>query len=170
MALLSKGTRGIAALCTVSLFCLARPAHAKFPAGYVPRERSWFSYGIRYTHPQKGALSLTLARAKDTDTFYTAGWFAQAEPGLGGGKLSLGYGAIDPSGTPWKPFSFGLGLKASVLRTWGEPRGTLPGQTLVGPEADLTIAYVKLSAGYLWRAGGTRGSRGVFTWGVGAGF
>lgn len=148
----------------------ARPAHAKFPRGVVPQKHFWFSYGVRYTRPQEAALSLTLARAMSTDTFYTAGWFAQAEPGLGGGKLSVGYAAIDPSNHFWKPFAFAVGVKGSVLRTWGYPHGPPPGQTLVGPEVDLTFAYVKVSGGYLWRAGGAAGRSGRLTWGIGAGF
>lgn len=160
----------IVSACALALLSAAAPAHAKFAPGHVPRDHLWFSYGVRYTHPQRAAVSLTLARAMETDTAFTAGWFAQVEPGLGGGKVSAGLVAFDSTRSPWTPFAFGAAIKGTALRTWGTPHDSPPGQTLLGPEVDLTVLYFKLSAGYLWRAGGAPGPAGRFTWGVGAGF
>jgi hypothetical protein len=133
-------------------------------------ERTWFAYGVRYTQPQKAAASLTIMRAMETDTKMVTGWFAQAEPGLGGGKVSVGFGALTPSDHALLPPIFGAGAKASLLRTWGSPQGAPSGQTLLGPEIDLALPYVKLSTGYLWRVGGATETGGQFTWGVGVGF
>ena len=96
--------------------------------------------------------------------------FVQAEPGLGGGKVSVGIGGLSPSDRIWIPPIFGAGLKVSAMRTWGSPEGIAPGQTLLGPELDFTLCFVKLSAGYMWPAGGNEGQAGYFTWGVGVGF
>jgi hypothetical protein len=107
----------------------------------------------------------------ESDTGLVTGWFLQAEPGLDGGKLSLGLGGFSNSDHRAIPPMFAMGLKASVLRTWGSPRGLIPRQTLLGPEVDITMFYVKLSAGLLVRVGGPDGlSRTSFTWGIGAGF
>jgi hypothetical protein len=106
----------------------------------------------------------------ESDVRLVSGWFVQAEPGLAGGKLSVGYGALSPSEQTWLPPIFGAGVKASVMRTWDSSREMPPGETLLGPEFDFTLPYVKLSAGYLWRIGGPEAGRGHFTWGIGAGF
>jgi hypothetical protein len=154
----------------LSVFAAPRDAEAKWPPGYVPQVRTWFSYGVRYSHPQKASVSFTLMRATETDTMMVAGWFVQAEPGLGGGKASVGFGALSPSDRAWVPPIFGAGLKASLMRTWGSPDGVLPDQTLLGPELDFTLPFLKLTAGYLWRVGGDGEGAGHFTWGVGVGF
>jgi hypothetical protein len=107
----------------------------------------------------------------ESDTGLVTGWFLQAEPGLDGGKVSLGIGGLAVSDRTVLPPMFGIGVKASALRTWGSPRGLSPRQTLVGPELDVTIFYVKLSAGLLIRvAGAGNQGRASFTWGVGGGF
>ena len=151
-------------------FFVPRAAEARWPVGYIPKERTWFAYGVRYTHPQKAAASLTIMRAMETDTPMVTGWFVQAEPGLGGGKLSAGFGGLSPSDHAWVPPIFGAGVKASLMRTWGSPHGVSPGRTLLGPELDFTLFYAKLSAGYFWRVDSSTGPRGYFTWGVGVGF
>lgn len=155
----------------LSLSTLSFPgaAMAKWRPGYVPQERTWFSYGGRFTQPQGATASLTVMRAMETDTMMVSGWFAQAEPGLGGGKLSLGLGGMGLSERRGLPPVYAAGVKASVVRTWGSPIGADKDRTLVGPEADLTICYVKLSAGYLWPVDGGD-KAGLFTWGVGLGF
>jgi hypothetical protein len=97
------------------------------------------------------------------------GFLLQADAGSGGGKLSLGLGARarvedrDFRGT------VGLGLKASLVRTWGSPIGTEPGLTYLGPELDLAVVRVNLTLGVLWRLSGHAGPSALFSWGVGFG-
>jgi hypothetical protein len=105
----------------------------------------------------------------ETDTMLVSGWFVQAEPGLEGGKLSLGLGGMGLSERKGLPPLYAAGVKASVMRTWRSPIGADSDRTLVGPEADLTICYVKLGAGYLWPVDGGD-KAGLLTWGVGLGF
>ena len=116
-------------------------------------------------------MSITVMRAMESDTGVVTGWFVQAEPGLAGGKVSLGVGGLLNSDHRAVPPMFAMGIKASALRTWGSPRDLPPRQTLLGPEIDITVFYVKLSAGILVRvAGPGNGRRTSFTWGIGAGF
>lgn len=155
-------------------FTLALPAmcaQAKWPAGYVPKPEWTFIYGAQYQAQQGPSLSLGLIHGITTDTMSTSGPLLQAEPGLGGGKLSAGWAFVFHSGDSYLPPVGGLGLKMSVLRTWRHPRGVGPGHTYVGPELDLGVLYLKLSAGVKWRATSrSRDGRTLFTWGVGAGF
>ena len=157
-------------LCVVILVLAPTVVEAKWPKGYVPKDRSWFSYGLQYSSIQRVAASFTLVRARESDVGIMSGWFVQAQPGLGGGKVSAGAALVAPSDRAYLPALAGLGIKASLLRTWGTPRDAQPGRTLLGPELDLTIAYAKLSAGWMWRLGERDGRRGQFTWGLGLGF
>lgn len=50
----------------------------------------------------------------------------QAEPGVGGGRLSVGYLRLRPGTSV-------IG-RATLLRTWGNPWGTDSGNTYAGPE------------------------------------
>jgi hypothetical protein len=107
----------------------------------------------------------------ESDTGLVTGWFVQAEPGLDGGKVSIGIGGLSVSDHRAVPPMFAIGVKASGMRTWGSPRGLIPRQTLLGPEVDITIFYVKVSAGILVRIAGTnQQARTSFIWGIGAGF
>ena len=131
------------------------------------------SVGARYTHPQRVAASFAAMWLHDSDTGDPpSGWFVQVEPGTGGGKLSAGwclFGATDAD--PVTIPLVAIGLKGSVLYTWGSPLGAPSGETLIGPEFDLSLLLVKTSVGYLWPVGSSGQDRaGVVTWGVGMGF
>jgi hypothetical protein len=95
------------------------------------------------------------------------GFLLQAAAGSGGGKLSLGLGARarveeeDFNGT------FGVGLRAAYVRTWGDPVGTEPGLSYLGPELDLAIFRVNVTLGVLWRLSGQTGKSVMFSWGLG---
>ena len=97
------------------------------------------------------------------------GFLIRADAGSGGGKLSLGVGARarveeeDFNGT------VGVGLRAAFVRTWGNPIGTEPGVSYLGPELDLAILRVNVTLGVLWRVSGNRGKSALFSWGVGFG-
>jgi hypothetical protein len=155
----------------VAMLLCASSAEAKRPAGWKPQLQTWFSYGVRWTSPQEGAVSLTAMRAWEGDEGWVNGWFLQAEPGLAGGKLSVGYGLLAPSERTWLPPEFAAGIKASVLRTWGTPSDVPGATTLLGPELDITVFRVKASVGWLGKVGGPPDApSGVFTWGLGVGF
>jgi hypothetical protein len=97
------------------------------------------------------------------------GFLIQADAGSGGGKLSLGLGARarveeeDFNGT------VGVALRAAYVRTWGNPIGTEPGLSYLGPELDLSILRVNVTLGVLWRLSGTSGRSVLFSWGLGVG-
>lgn len=97
------------------------------------------------------------------------GFLFQADAGSGGGKLSLGVGARVRVEEPDFRGTVGVGLRASLVRTWGSPMGTEPGLTYLGPELDLSVLRVNLTLGVLWRVAGNVGSSALFSWGVGFG-
>ena len=97
------------------------------------------------------------------------GFLVQADAGSGGGKLSLGVGGWarireeDFRGTA------GAALRLAVARTWGNPIGTEPDLTYLGPELDLSVLRINLTLGVLFRASGDRGAGVLFSWGLGFG-
>jgi hypothetical protein len=132
-------------------------------AGWEP------TWGVRLSNPQilsasLGVLVGQIERPADAGnrTHLPHGLLIQVEPGLGGGKASLGYA------TGLLPYAAG-GVKASVLRTWGQPLLTEPGRTYVGVEAEATF-FIKLSLGLMTRVAGPNGGRLLVTGGVGLAF
>jgi len=97
------------------------------------------------------------------------GFTFQADAGSGGGKLSLGVGARARVEDEDFHGTVGVGLKASLVRTWGSPFGTEPDLTYLGPELDLSIIRIDLTLGVLWRVSGRAGSSALFSWGIGFG-
>ncbi len=97
------------------------------------------------------------------------GFLFQADAGSGGGKLSLGVGARARVDDEDFHGTVGVGLRASLVRTWGSPIGTEPNLTYLGPELDLSIIRFTLTLGVLWRISGHAGASAVFAWGVGFG-
>ncbi len=69
----------------------------------------------------------------------------QAEVGVGGGRLMLG---LDNTGEG----RFGLGLKASALRTWLEPINVDEDQTFLGLEGEVSLWKLVVSVGGYMRA------------------
>jgi hypothetical protein len=102
------------------------------------------------------------------------GVFGQIEPGLGGGKASLGYGRV--IGEQRKgPFALSsvflaMGIKGSVLHTWGDQSQLPSNQTYVGPEFEFSVARVNMGIGALARVSGDDGRRWVITGYLGWGF
>ena len=70
----------------------------------------------------------------------------QAEAGVGGGKLALGF---DSTGDG----AFGLGLKAAYLTTWFEPIEVEEDQDFLGLEGELSIKRLVLNLGGYKRIG-----------------
>jgi hypothetical protein len=97
------------------------------------------------------------------------GFLIQADAGTGGGKLSLGLGAYAKVREESFKGTAGVAFRLAVARTWGDPIGTEPGLTYVGPELDLSIIRINLTLGVLFRVSGDRGSSALFSWGVGFG-
>ena len=129
----------------------------------------YFSFGLRYTRPQKAAVSISVMRARNNGATNTL--FAQLEPGLGGGEFSVGYAGLATDKLQFSPPVFGIAAKATVLRTWGAPLGFDPNRTYVGYQIDLVILFLKFSTGDFWLQGNdVTGKRKLYTWGVGFGF
>jgi hypothetical protein len=129
------------------------------------------TWGVRASTPQLFSISGGVligeidppSDFKGDSSHLPHGLLIQIEPGVHGGKLSLGYA----KGLP--PYA-GAGLKLSALRTWGRPLFTEPGQTYLGVEADASF-FIKLSLGIMARINHeTRAPRVIVTGGLGLGF
>ena len=141
--------------------------------------------GIGFGGPIGGAASLRIlhglgADVRDSDgrvkvlcalpiPHCAQGFLFQADAGSGGGKVSLGIGARARVDEEDFHGTVGLGLRASLVRTWGSPIGTEPGLTYLGSELDLSVIRVNLSLGVLWRVSGQGGASALFSWGIGFG-
>jgi hypothetical protein len=138
-----------------------RPAHAVEALG---------TWGVRLSSPQivSASFGVLIGRIDPpSDEFHgthlPSGVLLQIEPGVGGGKLSVGVakGLLPMAGA---------GIKASLLRTWGHPLFTEPRQTYAGVEVDATF-FIKLSLGAMTRMGGSATApRWIVTGGIGLGF
>ena len=148
-------------------------------------KRTQVGAGIGFSGPIGAAASLRIlhglgADVRDDGTRVKAvcaipmphcaqGFLLQADAGSGGGKLSLGLGArarIDDEGFHG---TAGVALRVALTRTWGNPIGTEPGLTYLGPELDLSVIRINLTLGVLFRVAGDRGSSALFSWGLGFG-
>lgn len=147
--------------------------------------RTQVGAGIGFSGPLGAAASLRIlhglgADVRDGSTRVKAvcaipmphcaqGFLVQADAGSGGGKLSLGLGAW--ANVDEKSFrgSAGVALRLALARTWGNPVGTDPGLTYLGPELDLSVIRINLTLGVLWRVAGDGGAGALFSWGLGFG-
>jgi hypothetical protein len=141
--------------------------------------------GISFSGPIGAGASLRLlhglgADVKDDGTRVKAvcavpmphcaqGFLLQADAGSGGGKLSLGVGVRAHVQDEGFRGTAGVALRLAVARTWGNPVGTDPGLTYVGPELDLSVIRIGLTLGVLFRVSGDHGSNALFSWGLGFG-
>ena len=122
-----------------------------------------FIYGVKYTTPQKFSVMIGLESTSSSMGWSSSGSFVAIEPGIGGGKLHLGYFEGQGFG--------GLLMKLSLLRTWGAPLDFEPDQTYVG--AELTYSYFLVSltgGGYVHVAGDDDEHDFIFSGGIGLGF
>lgn len=141
--------------------------------------------GISFSGPIGAGASLRLlhglgADVKDDGTRVKAvcavpmphcakGFLLQADAGSGGGKLSLGLGVRAHVEDEGFRGTAGVALRLAVARTWGNPVGTDPNLTYVGPELDLSVIKIGLTLGVLFRVSGDHGANAVFSWGLGFG-
>jgi hypothetical protein len=102
------------------------------------------------------------------------GLFGQVEPGLGGGKASFGYGRVigeqRKGPVALSSVYLALGIKGTVLRSWGEQSQIPQGQTYAGPEFEFSIARVNMGIGALGRVSGDQGRKWIITGYLGWGF
>ncbi len=135
------------------------------PAAAGPRP----TWGVEAGAPQRATVSVGLLLGDARGDGFDLGRnlvLVQVQPGLGGGRVSLGFApfAASASGLVFA----GVALKASLLRTWGTPSGAAAGQTYVG--AQLDVAWiVKGSVGWLTRVGAGGAKHTLVTWSVGVG-
>ena len=148
-------------------------------------KRTRVGVGIGFSGPIGAAASLRIlhglgADVRDGSTTVKAvcavpmphcaqGFLLQADAGSGGGKLSLGVGAWAKVDEESFRGTAGVALRLAVARTWGNPIGTEPGLTYLGPELDLSVKRINLTLGALFRISGDRGSSALFSWGLGFG-
>ncbi len=141
--------------------------------------------GIGFSGPLGGIASFQLlhglgADIKDDGTRVEAvcavpmphcaqGFLLRADVGSGGGKLSLGLGALAKVKEEDFKGTVGAGLRLALAHTWGDPVGQPAGMTLLGPELDLSVVRVNLTLGVLFKVGGDGGSSALFSWGLGVG-
>jgi len=151
---------------------------------YIDRQDQWAGR-LGFQGPLGAAASLTLYHGLGADVrqedgrvkavcaaplaVCAGGFLVEASAGTGGGKLSLGLGARARVDEEDFRGTVGVGLKASLARTWGDPLGTEPDLTYLGPELDLSILRVDVTLGVLWRVSGQGGSSALFSWGLGFG-
>jgi hypothetical protein len=102
------------------------------------------------------------------------GPFTQIEPGLGGGKISVGYGRVigEQRRGPiaLSGVYLALGIKATVLRTWGSASLEPEDQTYAGAEFEFSVAKVNMGIGALNRMQGSSGEEWIVTGYMGWGF
>lgn len=136
-----------------------------------------WSWGGRVSSPQLVSVSgsLVIGRVDAPPTpppppdappvkqhvFIPRGLLLQVEPGVGGGKVGLGF----VKGLP--PVA-AAGVQAFFLRTWGHPLWNEKGRSYAGLELDATL-FMKLSLGVMRRVDGGQHETKV-TGGIGFGF
>jgi hypothetical protein len=147
--------------------------------------RTQVTAGLGFSGPIGAGASLRLlhglaADVKDGSTRVKAvcavpmphcaqGFLLQVDAGSGGGKLSLGLGArahVDDEGFRG---TAAVALRMAFARTWGNPVGTNPGLSYLGPELDVSVLRIGLTLGVLFRVSGDNGPNALFSWGLGFG-
>ena len=150
-----------------TILLISTSLRAAPPPGFVPSGHQWYPCSVvRYSDPLKlsGTIGAINMRLLPRGRYH--GFFAQIEPGAGGGKLTGGwrYGK-----TSYLPI-YALGASVSLMRTWGNPLGDVPAdQTYVGSEVTASLAGIWLSAGAFTRLTGDNGGKWIYTLGIGAG-
>lgn len=149
----------------------------------APRFRH--SYSLKWTSPQRLACGITgiicLKKERWSAGPSVSGILLQAEPGIGGLKVALGYGFVSSVrtftgddlgflghlGIPW----LGYAAKVALLRTAYNSWHAEAGQTYLGLDLQANILLVNVNMGLLRHIDGDRPEREwLFVWGVGMGF
>jgi len=136
--------------------------------------------GLHITYPLVVSASLAVMLTSQPSTYDCAtpcdfrGPFIELEPGLGGGKLSVGWtrvtGKTNRSGSFLKAAFIGAAYKVTVLRTWGDHGWVEGGRTYAGFELGVPVAQANVGIGILYRVDNGDGGRWLVTGGAGWGF
>ena len=106
------------------------------------------SFGVHGAYPEYAAVSLGLQSMHETRDGEQRGLFVVLEPGVNGGRLSIG----QQSGYPNALYSTHLG----VLQTWGSPPENRPGVTYIGGEQRVRFQWFLVGLGFYSRVSGTQ--------------
>jgi len=136
--------------------------------------------GAQVTYPQVVSASVAVMMTSQPVSYDCTtpcdfrGPFAEFEPGLGGGKLSVGWarvtGNTNREGSFMKAEFIGAVYKITVLQTWGDLGWVEGGRTYAGLEFGLPVAQANLGIGLLYRVDGGEGGMWLVTGGAGWGF
>lgn len=142
--------------------------------------RGFRLWRVGWYRPLGGAVSLGWLRAPFaaeehcTGLCELRGTFFQATAGAGGGALAVGrtqlLGSLRRNDRTLKEASLAWGVKATLLRTWGDPVGRSGGETFAGPGFEFSIARVNLEIQLLRRISGSGPDEWLAVWGFGMGF
>jgi hypothetical protein len=137
-------------------------------------------FGLHVTYPQVAAGSIAVMATSQPRSYDCTtpcdfrGFFAELEPGFGGGKLSLGWarvtGKTNRNGSFLKAGYIGAAYKLTVLRTWGDLGWVEGGRTYAGLELGVPVAQANVGIGLLYRVDGGDSGRWLVTGGAGWGF
>ena len=136
--------------------------------------------GLHLSYPQVVSASVAVMLSSQPKTYDCRtpcdfrGPFIELEPGLGGGKLSVGWarvtGNTNQSGSFLRAAFIGAAYKLTILRTWGE-YGWLPkNRTYAGFELGVPVIQANFGLGLLYRVDGGDGRKWTITGSVGWGF
>jgi hypothetical protein len=137
--------------------------------------------GLRLSYPQQVAGSVGAIWVRQPIDFDCStvcdfrGPIAQIEPGLAGARLAAGYavlvGETGSNARYLRRVYVGLGIKGTLLRTWGNANVTPADQTFAGVEVSATVAQVNFRVGLLRSLSHTEsGDRWLIAGGLGWGF
>jgi len=136
--------------------------------------------GFHVTYPLVASASIAVMATSQPRSYDCTtpcdfrGFFAELEPGLGGGKLSLGWarvgGTTDRSGSLLGAGYIGTAYKLTVLRTWGDHGWAEGGRTYAGVELGVPVAQANVGIGLLYRVDGDDEGRWMVIGGAGWGF
>ena len=136
--------------------------------------------GFRVTYPLVVSASMSVMLTSQPRSYDCTtpcdfrGFFAGVEPGLGGGRLSLGWarvaGITNRQGSLLRAGYIGFAPKLTLLRTWGDSGWVERGRTYAGVELGVPVAQASVGIGLLYRVDGGDRGRWLVTGGAGWGF
>jgi hypothetical protein len=136
--------------------------------------------GLHVSYPQVVSASIAVMATSQPRSYDCTtpcdfrGFFAGVEPGIGGGKLSLGWtrvsGTTNRSGSLLRAGYIGTAYMLTVLRTWGDNGWVEGGRTYAGFEFAIPVAQVSVGVGLLYRVDSGDSGRWLVTGGAGWGF
>jgi hypothetical protein len=136
--------------------------------------------GLHLSYPQVVSASVAVMLSSQPKTYDCRtpcdfrGPFIELEPGLGGGKLSVGWarvtGKTNRRGSFLTAAFIGAAYKLTILRTWGEYGWVPQNRTYAGFELGVPVAQANIGLGLLYRVDNGDGRKWTITGSVGWGF